>query len=560
MTLSLILLTPFAGLLVLLCIPRTNARLIRLWANVASFAGFLVTLPPLFAFRRGGDFQFIEKVQWIPTLGASYHLGVDGFSLLLVVMTGALSFLSILSSWNAIQHRTKEYYAWFLLLHIAMVGVFMALDFLLFFVFWELVLVPMYFIIAIWGGERRVYAATKFIVYTLIGSVLMFLGGLAVYIEHARQSGSWSFAIPDLMNTALPPQWEWWIFWAFFAGFAVKVPMFPFHTWLPDAHTEAPTAGSVILAGVLLKMGTYGLIRFAMPLVPNAARDPQIVTIVAVLSMIAIVYGALVSLMQKDWKKLVAYSSVSHMGFCTLGMFALNEPGIAGSMLQQINHGISTSMLFLIVGYVYERRHTRAISEYGGLYRVMPLFTAVFLITSLSSMGLPPLNGFIGEFTILLGAYRMSVVWAIWAGVGILLGAAYLLWLFQRTTMGEVSEKNSALRDLSARELAVAAPFIVAMFAIGVWPKPWFDLLDRPAVVLVERIRSATPAITEFAAKRDPLLDGSADRIAVPPQVESCPVSPVRVERVVGTKLPVNQPDLATQLRLPQRVRAAESH
>jgi NADH-quinone oxidoreductase subunit M len=295
----------------------------------------------------------------------------------------------------------------------------------------------------------------------------------------------------QLMQTSMPPAWEWWVFWAFFIGFAVKVPMFPFHTWLPDAHTEAPTAGSVILAGVLLKMGTYGFIRFSMPLLPNAAKDPTIVNVVAVLSIIAIVYGALVSLMQKDWKKLVAYSSVSHMGFCTLGLFALNTPGIAGSMIQQINHGISTSMLFLIVGFVYERRHTREIAEYGGLYRVMPLFTAVFLLTALSSMGMPPLNGFIGEFTILKGAYIMSVPWAVWAGIGILLGAAYLLWLFQRTTMGDLKEKNAGLRDLSAREIAIAVPFVVAMFYIGVYPKPMFDLLDRPATQIVERIHNA---------------------------------------------------------------------
>jgi NADH-quinone oxidoreductase subunit M len=490
-TLSLILLTPLAGLLVLLCIPAANRKAIRVWANLASFAGFLITLPPLLRFERGGDFQFVEKLPWIPTLGASWLLGVDGFGLLLVVMSAALGFLSILSSWNAIQQRTKEYYAWFLFLQFATLGVFMALDFLLFFVFWEMVLIPMYFIIAIWGGERRIYAATKFIVYTLIGSVLMFLGGLAVYYEHARQFGVWTFEIAELMRTSLPASVEWWVFWAFFVGFAVKVPMFPFHTWLPDAHTEAPTAGSVILAGVLLKMGTYGFIRFSLPLLPNSAKDPTIVTVVGVLSIIGIVYGALVSLMQKDWKKLVAYSSVSHMGFCTLGLFALNTAGIAGSMIQQINHGISTSMLFLIVGFVYERRHTRAIAEYGGLYRVMPVFTAVFLLTSLSSMGLPPLNGFIGEFTILRGAYQMSLVWALWAGLGVILGTAYLLWLFQRTTMGELSEKNSGLRDLSAREMAIAAPFILAMLGVGLYPKPLFDLLDRPAAQIVERIQSA---------------------------------------------------------------------
>jgi NADH-quinone oxidoreductase subunit M len=506
-TLSLILLIPLAGLIVLLFIPREKANAIRLWANIVSFAAFAATIPPLIAFQRGGDFQFVEKLSWIPAIGASYFLGVDGFALLLVVMSAALGFLSILSSWTAIQRRTKEYYGWFLFLQFATLGVFMALDFLLFFVFWEMVLIPMYFLIAIWGGERRVYAATKFIVYTLVGSVLMFLGGLVVYFEHARQTGVWTFDITEMMQTTMPPGTEWWVFWAFFVGFAVKVPMFPFHTWLPDAHTEAPTAGSVILAGVLLKMGTYGFLRFSMPLLPNSAKDPEIVTVVAVLSMIAIVYGALVSLMQKDWKKLVAYSSVSHMGFCTLGMFALNTAGIAGSMLQQINHGISTSMLFLIVGYVYERRHTRAIAEYGGLYRVMPVFTAIFLITALSSMGMPPLNGFIGEFTILRGAFQMSFVWALWAGAGILLGAAYLLWLFQRTTMGEVSEKNSGLRDLSAREVAVAAPFVVAMVAIGVYPRPVFDLLDRPAQQIVERIQSAgAPVVAGAPPSRTDLL------------------------------------------------------
>ena len=342
-----------------------------------------------------------EKAEWIPSIGASYHLGIDGFGLLLVVMTGLIGFIAVLASWTAIQHRLKEYYAYFLILQVGMLGVFMALDFLLFFVFWEMVLVPMYFIIAIWGGPRRVYAAIKFMIYTLVGSVLMLLGILTLYYQHYT-------AIPGLhVRHRRPdaPHWpgnmQWWVFWAFFVGFAVKVPMWPFHTWLPDAHVEAPTAGSVILASVLLKMGTYGFLRFSLPLLPDTAKNPTVVTIVAVLSIIAIVYGALVSLMQKDWKKLVAYSSVSHMGFCTLGIIALNPAGIAGSILQQINHGISTGMLFLIVGVVYERRHTREIAEYGGLLKVMPVFTFVFLITALSSMGMPPLNGFIGEITIL---------------------------------------------------------------------------------------------------------------------------------------------------------------
>ena len=447
--LSIVLFTPLAGLVVLLFLPASNPRLVKLWANFAALAGFLVSLPLVFQFDHTKDYQFVEQAPWIPSIGASYHLGIDGFSLLLVMLTTVLGFLAILSSWRAIEDRLKEYYAFFLLLQTAMLGVFMSLDFLLFFVFWETVLVPMYFIIAIWGGERRSYAAIKFMIYTLIGSVLMLLGILTLYYRHFTQFQSYSFDISDLLHTSLPPAMQWWIFWAFFVGFAVKVPMFPFHTWLPDAHTEAPTAGSVILASVLLKMGTYGFLRFSLPLLPDAARNPTIVNIMAVLSIVGIVYGALACLMQKDWKKLVAYSSVSHLGFCTLGIFALNPAGIAGSIIQQINHGISTGMLFLIVGVVYERRHTRAIAEYGGLLRVMPVFTIIFLIAALSSMGMPPLNGFVGEITILQGAYQMSLNWAFWGVVGIALGAAYLLWLFQRTMLGEVSEKNARLHDLS---------------------------------------------------------------------------------------------------------------
>jgi len=487
--LSVVLWTPLAGLLILLLIPSSNTRAIKIWANIASFIGFLVCLPLIFAFDRSKDFQFVEKANWIPSIGASYHLGIDGFGLLLVVLTGLLGFISILSSWSAITHRLKEYYAYFLVLQVAMLGVFMALDFFLFFVFWELVLVPMYFIIAIWGGERRVYSAIKFVVYTLVGSILMFLGILALYFEHIRQFGERTFDIQALMALDLSPELQWWVFWALFIGFAVKVPMFPFHTWLPDAHTEAPTAGSVILAAVLLKMGTYGFLRFSMPLLPEAAKDPQVITVIALLSIIAIVYGALVCLMQRDWKKLVAYSSVSHMGFVTLAMFALNPAGITGSILQQINHGISTGMLFLIVGVVYERRHTRMIAEYGGLLRVMPVFTIVFLIAALSSMGMPPLNGFIGEITILRGVYEVALSWAFWCVVGIALGAAYLLWLFQRTMLGEIKEINLGLKDLNLREVAYFTPLILWAFWIGIYPKPFFDVLERPVAQIVERVR-----------------------------------------------------------------------
>jgi NADH-quinone oxidoreductase subunit M len=486
--LSIVLFAPLVGMVILLCIPSSNARAIKWWANIASFIGFLISLPLVFNFDHTKDYQFVERADWIPTLGAHYHLGIDGLGLLLVMLTTLLGFISILSSWNAINTRLKEYYSFFLLLQTAMLGVFMALDFLLFFVFWESVLVPMYFIIAIWGGPRRSYAAIKFMIYTLVGSVLMLLGILTLYFMHYSQFQVYSFEIADLMRTQLSSTVQWWVFWAFFVGFAVKVPMFPFHTWLPDAHVEAPTAGSVILASVLLKMGTYGFLRFSVPLLPDAAKNPTVLTIVSLLSIIGIIYGALASLMQKDWKKLVAYSSVSHLGFCTLGIFALNPAGISGSIIQQINHGISTGMLFLVVGVVYERRHTREISEYGGLLKIMPIFTLVFGIAALSSMGMPPLNGFIGEIAILQGAYQMSINWAFWGCVGIALGAAYLLWLFQRTMLGDVKEKNSLLKDLSWREIAVFAPLVVWAFWIGLNPQPYFRILERPVAQIVERV------------------------------------------------------------------------
>src|ERR1035441_7504756 len=449
--LSIVLFAPLAGMAILLCIPSSNARAIKWWANIASFIGFLISLPLVFHFDHTKDYQFVERADWIPTLGAHYHLGIDGLGLLLVMLTTLLGFISILSSWTAINARLKEYYSFFLLLQTAMLGVFMSLDFLLFFVFWESVLVPMYFM-------------------------------------HYSQFQVYSFEIADLMRTQLSSTVQWWVFWAFFVGFAVKVPMFPFHTWLPDAHVEAPTAGSVILASVLLKMGTYGFLRFSVPLLPDAAKNPTILTVMSVLSIIGIIYGALASLMQKDWKKLVAYSSVSHLGFCTLGIFALNPAGISGSIIQQINHGISTGMLFLVVGIVYERRHTREISEYGGLLRIMPIFTLVFGIAALSSMGMPPLNGFIGEIAILQGAYQMSINWAFWGCVGIALGAAYLLWLFQRTMLGDVKEKNSLLKDLSWREIAVFAPLVVWAFWIGLNPQPYFRILERPVAQIVERV------------------------------------------------------------------------
>lgn len=489
--LSLILCVPLAGLLVLFFLPSSNPRLIKLWANFVFLTGFLVSLPLWFRFDPAGPmFQFVEKAPWIPAIGASWHLGVDGYAALLVLLTTLVGAVACLCSWSAISERLKEYYGHFLLLQFGMLGVFAARDFLLFFVFWELTLVPMYFIIAIWGGERRLYSAIKFVLYTLIGSMFLLLGMLAFYWQHYVQFRTLTWDLNELVKTQMPPEHAWWVFWAFFLGFAVKVPMWPLHTWLPDAHTEAPTAGSVILAGILLKMGTYGFIRFSLPLLPETSRDPKVVAVMAVLSIIAIIYGALVCLMQTDWKKLIAYSSVSHMGFCTLGIFALNQAGVTGSIIQQINHGVSTSMLFLIVGVVYERRHTRLIAEYGGLFRVMPVFTAVFLIAALSSMGMPPLNGFIGEITILRGVYEVSFWWALACGIGIALGASYLLWLFQRTMLGELtSEKNRNLKDLNWREVAYFSPLLALVFWIGLYPAPFFRMLERNVAGMLEMVQ-----------------------------------------------------------------------
>jgi len=500
--LSIVLLTPLAGLFVLLFIPGSQKNLIRWWANISAAAGFLVSLPLLLGFDRTKDgYQFVEQMPWIPSLGVQYIVGIDGISLLLVMLTTVMGFLAIFSSWDSINEHVKEYYAMFLLQQTGMIGVFISLDFLLFYVFWEIVLVPMYFIIGVWGGPRKLYAAMKFFLYTLAGGVLMLLGILTLYFQHAAQTGVYTFEIAVLMNTPMQLWVERLVFWSFFVGFAIKVPMFPFHTWLPDAHTEAPTAGSVILAAVLLKMGTYGFIRFSLPLLPQASSDVTIVNVLVALSLIGIIYGALVSLMQQDWKKLVAYSSVSHLGFCTLGIFALNHSGLAGSVIQQINHGISTGMLFLIVGVIYERRHTREIKEYGGLAHVMPNYAIVFAFAMLSSAGLPLLNGFVGEFTILQGAFEANYVWGAFAVTGIIFGAAYLLWLYQRTMLGEVTnDKNRGLPDLNWREWAVFVPLMIWALTIGVYPKPYFDILEKPVARIVERVNSqrTAPVLAEI--------------------------------------------------------------
>ena len=483
--LSIITFTPLLGAVVLLLLPKPKDDTVRWVANGFGVLGFLVSLPLWFWFDRSHPtpFQFLERADWIPSIGVSYSLGVDGISTLLILLTTLLGPIAILSSWTAITERVRQYYVFLLLLQVGMLGVFVSLDMFLFYVFWEVMLVPMYFLIGIWGGARRLYAAIKFFLYTLAGSVVMLLGILAVYFQTLKVpafAATGTFDITAWYKLGLPPDLQFWVFLAFALGFAIKVPMFPFHTWLPDAHVEAPTAGSVILAGVLLKMGTYGFVRFSLPLLPQATMEFQ--GLMVTLAIIGIVYAALVTLVQKDMKKLIAYSSVSHLGFCMLGMFALNPLGLEGSVLQMINHGISTGALFLIVGLLYERRHTRDIAQYGGVAHVMPVYATLTLVIFLASMGLPLLNGFIGEFMILQGAYSANRVWAYWAVSGVVLGAAYLLWLYQRVFWGKITnEENRHLKDLNARELATLIPLVVLCFWIGIYPKPVLSFLEVPA-------------------------------------------------------------------------------
>jgi NADH-quinone oxidoreductase subunit M len=490
--LSLILFTPLAGAVALLFVPKRNEDAVRWIANLSALAGFLVSLPLWFRYDQGNPaYQFVERHAWIPSIGAEYHLGVDGFSALLILLTTLMGVIAVLSSWTAIKERVREYYVFLLLLQTGMIGAFVSLDFLLFFLFWEVMLVPMYFLIGVWGSDRRLYSAIKFFLYTLAGSVVMLLGILALYFAYTDPAtGRHTFDIVQWQQHGFDYNLQWWVFLAFFLGFAIKVPMFPFHTWLPDAHTDAPTAGSVILAAVLLKMGTYGFIRFSLPILPEATR--AFVPMVAVLSIVGIVYGALVAMAQTDWKRLVAYSSVSHMAMVMLGMFALNPVGIKGSIIQQINHGVSTGALFLIVGIVYERRHTRQIKEYGGLSKVMPLYAAIFGVMMLSSIGMPALNGFIGEVLILQGVFVVpgwGMVWAAVAATGIILGAAYMLWLYQRTMFGKVENpKNEGLRDLNLREVATFAPLIVLALWIGLYPTPFLDRLDTSVDRVVARV------------------------------------------------------------------------
>jgi NADH-quinone oxidoreductase subunit M len=499
--LTVVLLTPLAGALLLVFVNRRQEDAIRWIANVFGVAGFVVSIPIWFRFEPFGDpWQLVERAEWIPSIGAMYFLGVDGVSALLVLLTTLIGAIAILSSWTAITERVKEYYIFMLVLQTGLIGAFVSLDSLLFFLFWEVMLVPMYFLIGIWGGGRRLYSAIKFFLYTLAGSVVMLLGILALYFFNHSMTGVYSFDVTQFQHLSVPVDLQKWIFLALFLGFAVKVPMFPLHTWLPDAHTDAPTAGSVILAAIMLKMGTYGFIRFSLPILPDATR--YFVPMIAGLSIAGIIYGALVALAQSDWKRLVAYSSVSHMGMVTLGMFALTPVGITGSIVQQINHAISTGALFLLVGIAYERRQTLDISEYGGLSKVMPVFATVFLIMTLSSIGLPALNGFIGEILILQGLYVVHKAWAAVAVSGIVLGAAYMLWLYQRTMFGRIDNPaNASLKDLNAREVATFVPLLALAIWIGLYPEPVLRRLQSSVGRVVVRVNSVYgPAIAQAEA------------------------------------------------------------
>ncbi|MDH4007721.1 MAG: NADH-quinone oxidoreductase subunit M [Desulfuromonadales bacterium] len=494
--LSLMTFFPLVGMLVVLFLPREADRLIKSVTLIFTIIIFLISLPLGFddAFIGSSAMHYTEFAKWI-SIGKyfqmNYHVGIDGISLWLVLLTTFIMPITVLSTWHAVERNTKGFMALLLLLETGMLGAFISLDLFLFYVFWELMLVPMYFLIGIWGGKNRVYAAIKFFLFTAVGSLLMLVAIIYVYYFSIKAGVPFEngFSVAHFSQLDIPAHLQTWLFAAFAFSFAIKVPMFPVHTWLPDAHTEAPTAGSVILAAILLKMGTYGFVRFAIPLFPVATM--KFTPFLALLAVVGIIYGALVAMMQDDVKKLVAYSSVSHLGFVMLGIFAMNLQGISGGMLQMINHGISTGALFLIVGFIYERRHTRLIADFGGLSKVMPVFATIFMIVTFSSIGLPGTNGFVGEFLILVGAFESELrVFTVFATTGVILAAVYMLWMFQRVMMGKVTNpKNENLKDLSARELVVMLPLVLFIFWIGFYPNTFLEKMNPSIDNLINQVK-----------------------------------------------------------------------
>jgi NADH-quinone oxidoreductase subunit M len=493
--LSIMTFLPILGMAILLLIPRENDSLLKSFTLIVTLVTFAVSLPLAFnpVFTTDGGMQYKEFASWISVgdfFEMNYNVGIDGISLWLVMLTTFIMPIAVLSTWQAVEKNIKGFMALLLLLETGMLGAFISLDLFLFYIFWELMLIPMYFLIGIWGGKNRIYAAVKFFIYTAVGSLLMLVAILFVYY-YALQSGMKmdGFSIAQFYQLQVPAHAQLWLFLAFAFSFAIKVPMFPLHTWLPDAHTEAPTAGSVILAAILLKMGTYGFVRFAMPLFPDALATCM--PYLATLCVIGIIYGSLVAMVQTDVKKLVAYSSVAHLGFVMLGVFALNLQGLTGGMIQMINHGISTGALFLIVGFIYERRHTREISEFGGLAKRMPIFTTIFLIITFSSIGLPGTNGFVGEFLALVGAFESGLRWyAVVATTGVILAAVYMLWMFQRVMFGEITNpKNAELQDLNAREIVLMIPLLVFVFWIGIYPNTFFSKMSPALENLIIQVK-----------------------------------------------------------------------
>ena len=492
--LSILVFLPIVGIGILLILDRKRHKGLKIATLAISVVEFLVSLPLWFNFNsQTAAMQFVERREWLPTYGISYYVGIDGFSLLLIMLTTLLTPLCVLATWDDIQVRVKEFMVCLLALMAGMIGVFVSLDLFLFYVFWEVMLIPMYLLIGVWGNPaRRVYAAIKFFLFTMFGSLLMLVAILVLYFHYGKTTGTYTFDLLKMYGTSIPFNMQFWMFLAFGLAFAIKVPMFPFHTWLPDAHTEAPTVGSVILAAVLLKMGTYGFLRFNMPMFPEAAH--YFVPLFSILAVIGIVYGALVSMVQKDLKRLIAFSSVSHLGFVMLGLFTFTMPGVQGGIIQMINHGLSTGALFLIVGMIYERRHTRMISEFGGLCTPMPVFAIIFMIVTLSSIGLPGLNGFVGEFLILLGTFQVNKLYATIAATGVIFAACYMLWMFQRVVFGKVTnDKNKDLKDLSWREIAIFAPLILFIVWIGVYPSTFLDKTKASTenfVAMMEKAKS----------------------------------------------------------------------
>lgn len=488
--LTWLILLPVLGAIVVLLTPRARTELHLPLGIALSVLPLGLAMYLFYVFEPVAGYQFTEFRPWYEPWGIAWSLGVDGVSMPMVVLTTLLVPIALAAS-TSITDRAKEFVVYTLLLEAGMVGVFLSLDLFVFFVFFEVILIPMYFIIGIWGSERRIYAAMKFFIYTAFGSALMLAGIIALAITHGQQFGTVTFALSDLMNLELGSGAERWLFAAFALAFAIKVPLFPLHTWLPDAHTEAPTAGSVLLAGVLLKLGTYGLLRFNLGLFPEASVDA--VWIMGILAVVGIVYGAAVAIVQPDLKKLVAYSSVSHLGFIVLGTFALTSGGLQGAVIQNVNHGLTTGALFLLVGMIYERRHTKQIAEFGGLQKVMPIYAGFFLFMIFASIGLPGLNGFVGEFLVLVGSYATLPVLAIVAASGVILAAIYLLWAYERVFAGmPETEENKTLSDLSIREVSLLAPLAALVLLLGLYPNLLLDKIAPSTESILDHIEAST--------------------------------------------------------------------